>query len=152
VLVDSLRKRITFLANLTEDLGLTGVTLRHARAEDAGRDPELRDRHDLVVARAVAALPTLLEWCGPLVRPAGAAFVALKTPAVEDELARSGAAARALRLRLAGDVVLEIPAPVAPTRGPAEPPLARRLLVWEKQGATPPAFPRRAAEIAAKPL
>jgi 16S rRNA (guanine527-N7)-methyltransferase len=148
VLMDALGKRIAFLGSLVDDLALENVSLVHARAEEAGRLPEHRDRHDLVVARAVAALPTLLEWCGPLVRPRGGRFVAMKTPEIEDELAGAARAARALGLRLARDLSVEIPAPP----GDTEPLFARRLLVWEKERPTPPAFPRRTAQIKARPL
>ena len=147
-LLDSLAKRLTFLEAVVRDLGLSGVSLAHARAEDAGRDPAHRDHYDLVTARAVAALPILLEWCGPLVRPPAGRFVALKSGNVDDELAASRTAANALNLRLVRDLPLTLPA-----ADPDEPePLHRRLLVWQKLRPTPPRFPRRPADIKARPL
>lgn len=154
-LMDALGKRIVFLAEVVDALRLTDVALAHCRAEDAGRDPAHRDRYDLVTARAVAALPTLLEWCGPLARPSGGRFVALKTDAVDAELAAAQNAARALNLRLISDTALTLPAvPGDETTATAEEASAprRRVLVWEKTLATPPRFPRRPAEIKAKPL
>lgn len=142
-LIDSLNKRLVFLRDLVADLGLENVLLVHARAEDIGRDPAHRDRYDLATARAVAALPTLLEWCAPLVRTGGR-FVAMKSATVDEELAASASAQRDLRVRLAQDVPV-----LLPTVGEETEPAGRRLLVFEKTGPTPPRFPRRAAEIKA---
>ena len=145
-LVDALQKRLTFLAEVVTALGLTDVAMVHARAEDVGRDPAHRDAHDVVVARAVAGLPTLLEWCAPLVR-VGGRFVAMKGANVDDEIADSLGAQKALNVRLAADTRLHLPA----TGDDPEPPL-RRLLVFEKLRPTPARFPRRAAETKGKPL
>jgi 16S rRNA (guanine527-N7)-methyltransferase len=155
-LMDALNKRLAFLADATGELDVTNVTLVHARAEDAGRDPAHRDRYDLVVARAVAGLPTLLEWCGPLVRAPGGRFVAMKSAGIDDELAASSPAAQALHLRLTRDVPLTLAPPVNANEGETGSddgePLGRRLLVWEKTRPTPARYPRRAAEIKARPL
>jgi 16S rRNA (guanine527-N7)-methyltransferase len=143
-LLDSVQKRLTFLAEVVAALGLGGVSLVHLRAEDAGRDPAHRDRYDLVTARAVATLPTLLEWCLPLVRPGGGRFVAMKSGVVDAERSAATNAAGILQARLADDVALTLP----PT--PADPePAARRLLVYRKLRPTPPGYPRRPAEIKA---
>ncbi|WP_309714943.1 16S rRNA (guanine(527)-N(7))-methyltransferase RsmG [Armatimonas sp.] len=78
-LVDSLRKRLNFLDGALKTLEIPGVTLVHTRAE------ELKNaRFDLVTARAVAALPKLISWCGPLVKPGGL-FVAMKGAELEDD-------------------------------------------------------------------
>jgi 16S rRNA (guanine527-N7)-methyltransferase len=145
-LLDSLAKRLAFLSAVVDSLGLADVTLVHARAEDAGRDGAYRDRLDLVTARAVAALPALLEWCGPLVR-VGGKFVAMKSGDVDSELEGAAGAARFLGLRLSRDVACQLPA----LTDDDEPP-KRRLLVYEKLRATAPRYPRRPAEIKAKPL
>lgn len=84
-LVDSLRKRLSFLEGALQALEIPEVTLIHTRAE------ELKNaRFDLVTARAVAALPKLLPWCAPLVKPGGL-FVAMKGAELEDD---EGIAAR----------------------------------------------------------
>lgn len=147
-LIDSLGKRLTFLESVVADLGLSGVSLVHARAEDIGRDPAHRNRHDLVVARAVAALPTLLEWCSPLVRPEVGRFVAMKSGDSDAERDASARARTALGVRLENDVALTLP-----STDPDDPePLRRRLYVFSKMRPTQAAFPRRPAEIKAKPL
>jgi 16S rRNA (guanine527-N7)-methyltransferase len=145
-LLDSLAKRLAFLRTVVDTLGLAGVTLVHARSEDAGRDGAYRDRFDLVTARAVAGLPTLLEWCGPLVR-VGGQFIAMKSGGVDMELAAAESASHALGLRLYQDIALPLP-----TLAGEDAPPQRRLLVYEKQRPTPARYPRRPAEIKAKPL
>lgn len=147
VLIDSLAKRLTFLRSVVDTLEMTDVALLHARAEEAGRDPTHRDACDLVVARAVAALPVLLEWCGPLVRPGGR-FLAMKSSGVDDELTAAGSAATQLKLRQEKDTALTLPT----IPDSEEPPAGRRLIVYRKISPTPQRFPRRAAEIKAKPL
>ena len=83
-LVDSLRKRLTFLEGALSTLGISDVATIHSRAE------ELKGkRFELVTARAVAALPKLIAWCAPLVTTGGH-FVAMKGPEVESD---EGAAA-----------------------------------------------------------
>ncbi len=146
-LLDSLRKRLTFLETVCAALGFAGVRTVHANAVDAGHDPALRDRFDAVTARAVAALPVLLEWCAPLVKPGGR-FIALKSGNVDDELDASGDAVTALKVRLVGDRALTLPT----IPGTDEPPALRRILVYEKVAATPKGFPRTVAEIKRKPL
>ncbi|MBC8142826.1 MAG: 16S rRNA (guanine(527)-N(7))-methyltransferase RsmG [Armatimonadetes bacterium] len=146
-LLDSLKKRLTFLDSVCAALHLQDVATVHANAVDAGRDPALRDRFDVVTARAVAALPVLLEWCAPLVK-SGKRFVAQKSGNVDDELAASVDAAYALNVRLVDDRALTLPA----IPGSDEPPATRRVLLYEKVAATPKGFPRLAAEIKRKPL
>ena len=145
-LIDSLGKRLTFLREVIEDLGISArITLVHARAEDAGRDPAHRDRYDLVTARAVAALPTLLEWCGPLAK-VGGRFVAMKAPGVEAERSAGNAAAAALGLSLESEITLTLPALTD------EEAASRHLLVYRKKKPTPARYPRRSVEIKSKPL
>ena len=82
-LLDSLEKRVRFLNTVTGELGLSGIRTIHARAEDAGRDKRLRGQLDASVARAVAPMYVLCEYCLPFVRPDGL-FFAMKGPAPED--------------------------------------------------------------------
>ncbi len=144
-LIDSTAKRLSFLREVADMLDLRGIFLVHARAEEAGRDARHRDAYDFVTARAVAALPTLLEWCGPLVR-VGGCFVALKAANVDEEKTAAENAAVLLGLFPTGDIALTLP------QTPDDEPAHRRLIVYEKRKPTPARFPRRAAEIKAKPL
>ncbi len=134
VLVDSLRKRLAFLEGAA-GVPFTGI---HARAEDLGRDPLGREQFDGVVARAVAALPMLLEWCGPLVS-VGGHFVAMLGSQPPDE-----GRPDAFGLKLVRERQWTLPA----SDGPA----LRRIRIYEKVRPTPPRYPRRPAEIKSSPL
>jgi 16S rRNA (guanine527-N7)-methyltransferase len=81
-LVEPLLRRATFLGEVVERLGLTGVEVRRARAEDLAGDLDA----DVVTARAVAPLDRLARWCLPLVRPGGV-LLALKGARAQEELA-----------------------------------------------------------------
>jgi len=95
-LLDSTRKRLVFLASLIQELGLKGIETVHARAEDAGRKPDYREKFDFAVARAVAPMNRLAGWLLPFVRARGFA-VALKSDSAELEIQAASAA-----IRLAG--------------------------------------------------
>ena len=84
-LVDSLNKRIIFLNNLMARLGLTGVKANHYRAEDVEFKNSFLNSFDYVVARAVANLTTLTEYCLPYVK-IGGDFVAYKSLDAQSEL------------------------------------------------------------------
>jgi 16S rRNA (guanine527-N7)-methyltransferase len=75
-LLDATRKRLAFLDEVIAALGLTDVQTRHGRAEEIiGRDPRYREQYDLVTARAVAKMETLVPWLLPLAHPGGAVVV-----------------------------------------------------------------------------
>ena len=82
-LLDSLQKRVGFLSEVCDTLELSGVECVHARAEECGTR---REQYDYAVSRAVARLNVLCELCLPYVK-VGGAFLALKGPAVTEELA-----------------------------------------------------------------
>lgn len=84
-LMDSLNKRIKFLNEVIEQLGLKEITAMHSRAEDLGRDKDYREKYDLSVSRAVANLSTLSEYCMPFVKPGGF-FISYKSGKIEEEL------------------------------------------------------------------
>ena len=143
-LLDSLQKRLTFLESLCGELGLS-PTLVHARAEDAGHRPELREQFDVATARAVAAMPTLAELCLPLVRPGGQ-WIALKGPSGEAELLAAASAIDKLGGRAAQTKLLTLPETL-------DIPAETRLLIFvDKVRPCAPAYPRPGAKIAKKPL
>lgn len=84
-LVDSLNKRINFLKELSDALGL-GAQCIHARGEELGRKEGYRDSFDCACARAVAELSALTLYCLPFVK-VGGIFAALKGSSGRDELA-----------------------------------------------------------------
>ena len=89
-LLDSMRKRCDFMQSTATKMGLGNVSFVWSRAEDAGQDPKLREKHDLVVARAVAEARVLAELCLPFAREGGL-WVAAKgpNPQVEVEAAKT---------------------------------------------------------------
>ncbi len=138
-LLDSLNKRLVFLNEVIDDLGLSGVETLHIRAEDAGRSA-LREQFDLVCARAVAGLPVLAEYCLPLTRRGGM-FVAMKGPSAGQELAAAGHAL-ALLGGDAGELRRET------LTGQEE----RTFVLVKKISQTPTKYPRKPNEIAKQPL
>lgn len=84
-LLDSLNKRINFLNTVINNIGLKNVITIHSRAEDGARKPELREKFDVATSRAVANMAVLSEFCMPYIK-VGGHFVALKGPAIEEEL------------------------------------------------------------------
>lgn len=145
-LLDSLNKRLTFLDAVCSELGLT-VSLVHARAEEGGQNPALRERFDVATARAVAALPTLCEYCLPFVK-VGGRFIALKGPdaAREQDAAQKAVALLGGKVTAATTLML----PNAPEQGVE--PMERRLVEIAKVAHTPPKYPRPSAKIAKQPL
>jgi 16S rRNA (guanine527-N7)-methyltransferase len=88
VLADSVGKKTTFLKALCGVLGLEGVEVYTARAEEMGQDRQHRERYDAVTARAVASLPVLCEYCLPLVT-VGGRFLAPKKGDISQELKKA---------------------------------------------------------------
>lgn len=107
-LVDALNKRITFLNAVIEDLKLPNVRAIHARAEDAARQPQLREAFDIAAARAVAATPVLLEYLLPFVKVGGNALM-WKGPSATEELPQAQKAAQLLGGALQAPLPLPIP-------------------------------------------
>lgn len=131
-IVDSLKKRITFLQELTDQLGLTNVHLYHDRAETFGQNPEFREQFDYVTARAVARLNVLAELCLPLVKKDGY-FLALKAAKSDEELQEAKPAIAQL-----GGKFIEEKTMALPLSGDE-----RHLLVIQKKKVTPKKYPRK---------
>lgn len=140
-IIDSLGKRLNFLKDLIAKLGLENVTLVHARAEDAGQDKKLREKFDLVTARAVARMSVLSEYCLPLVEKDGY-MVALKGPKAQDELKDAKKALKTLGGKL--EQVKELTLPDSDDE--------RTLIVVKKVASTPKKYPRQAGTPNRKPL
>lgn len=102
-LLDSLNKRIKFLNEVVENLGLNNVTCIHGRAEDFGSNPEYREQYDICVSRAVANLSTLSEYCVPFVK-VGGSFISYKASAIEEEVQNSKKAVKILNCKI-NDVI-----------------------------------------------
>ena len=138
-LLDSLGKRITFLQEVCDDLGLTDVQCIHARAEEFAADH--RQSFDFAVSRAVANLSVLCELCLPLAKKGGA-FIAMKGPDCADEL---NAAKRAIKL-LGGEVE-DVKKYLVPGTD-----ATHSAIIIRKTADTPAKYPRRWAQIKKQPL
>lgn len=137
-LLDSLQKRIGFLSGVCDSLGFSDVHCIHARAEECG---ELREQFDFAVSRAVARLNVLAELCLPYVK-VGGAFLALKGPAVTEELEEAKKAIQTLGGRI--DRVFDYAVPGEE--------LHHNIVIIRKTAPTPKKYPRRFAMIKKAPL
>lgn len=82
-LIDSVNKKVNFMNEVIEKIGLDNARAIHVRAEDYAK--EARESFDLVVSRAVANMSTLSEYCIPFLK-VGGIFIALKGPMADVEL------------------------------------------------------------------
>jgi 16S rRNA (guanine527-N7)-methyltransferase len=140
-LVEATGKKADFCRHIVDGLGLKGVTVHHARAEDIARQPDQREAYDVAVARAVASLPVLLEYLLPLVRVEG------RVLAQKGENARVEVQEATAALVLLGGRLLQLHPVELP--GVAE---ARYIVEIEKSAATPAAYPRRPGVAARRAL
>lgn len=138
-LLDSLGKRVDFLREVCEQLGLKNVTCVHARAEEfaAGH----RERFDIATSRAVAQLNVLSELTLPLVK-VGGLFAAMKSTSTDEEIAAARSAIAQLGGQLAGCTDYPVP----------ETDVIHRIVRIEKVRPTPKQFPRAFARIKKAPL
>ena len=140
-LLDATGKKIRFVEQVIAELRLPRARALHGRAEEIGRQDHHREHYDVVTARAVAALPALLELTLPLLRIGGSALLP-KGPDIEEELSEGTVAARELGGEIAGDTLLPEVAGSPRTR----------LIVARKLWSTPTRFPRRSGIPAKDPL
>lgn len=140
-LLDSLNKRVDFLNTVIQELGLTGITAVHGRAEDFGRNKEYREQFDLCVSRAVANLSTLSEYCLPFVK-AGGKFLPYKSGKVEEEAREAESAVKKL-----GGSMKETKTLVLPGTD-----VDRTFVPIDKINMTPKKYPRKAGMPGKEPL
>ena len=141
ILMDSLNKRIKFLEDTVQKLGLTNVTCIHARAEELAKNKNYREKQDICCSRAVANLATLSEYCLPFVKKGGY-FVSYKTEQVQSEIEQSRKAIKVL----GGDHVETVFFTLPGTD------YQRSLVKIEKVSATPSRYPRKAGTPGKEPI
>lgn len=141
VLLDSVGKKVQFMNDALAALGLQGSRAVHGRAEDLARVKGERDGYDLALARAVAAMPELLELCLPFVKPGGLLLLSKGSKGAE-ELASAERALKALNGRLKSQERVDLPAEAG----------ERNLYVIDKHDRTPPTYPRKPGIPHRKPL
>lgn len=138
-LVDSLNKRVMFLNDVVNQLGLEDVECVHARAEDLAKKKEYREEYDICVSRAVANLSTLSEYCIPFVK-VGGNFISYKSGDCDKEISSSKAAIKKLGARISKVENFEIKD------------MGRSFVVIDKISSTPNKYPRKAGLPSKEPL
>lgn len=142
-LYDSLNKRINFLNEVINTIGLdknTCVAL-HGRAEEGGRNKDMREKYDLVVSRAVANMAVLSEYCIPFVRQGGY-FIPYKTGKVDEELESAKKAISILGGKIENTKKIVLP----------DSDIGRSFVFIKKIKPTPKTYPRKAGTANKQPL
>jgi 16S rRNA (guanine527-N7)-methyltransferase len=141
VLLEAVAKKAAFLRHITYKLGLDDVEIVVGRAEEVAHLPQYREKFDLVLSRAVAPLPTVVELVLPFCA-VGGSFIAQKKGDIKSELSQAAYAIGVLggRLREVKPVDLEEFAD------------KRYLVVVDKASPTPQKYPRRPGIPAKRPL
>ena len=140
-LLDSLNKRVGFLNEVIEALGLTDITAVHGRAEDYGRDAKYREQYDICVSRAVANMSTLSEYCIPFVKKGGY-FIPYKSGKADEEIAQARSAVKKLGGEMKDIIVKVLP----------ETDVERTFVPVKKMAITAKKYPRKAGLPSKEPL
>ena len=141
LLMDSVNKKLKFVDEAIENLGLKRISTIHGRAEDLAHDFHFREKFDYVVSRAVANFSTLIELCLPFVK-LGGGFVAYKSGSAEEEV-RHGKKS----LKINGGRVEDI---VSLNLNGED--MERKLIFIRKIDETPIHYPRKAGIPSKEPL
>lgn len=133
-LLDSLNKRINFLNNTIQTLNLKNIEAIHGRAEDFAKLSDYREKFDITIARAVANLKVLSEYCLPFVK-VGGQFIAYKSGNCEEEINE----AKQIICELGGKISKVIDYNIGEN--------SRKLVIIEKTKETPKKYPRPIKQI-----
>ena len=140
-LIDALGKRVRFLEDTAQKLGLENVICIHTRSEDLARNPDHRGKYNLATSRAVANLSILSEYCIPFLQEGGS-FVAYKSDKTDEEIEDGIRAARILGAEMTNRRDFKLP----------RTDYHRTLLQFVKTKPTPGKYPRRAGTPSKEPL
>lgn len=135
MLIEATGKKARFLSDVVARLALKNVKVIAERAETLGQDEHHRERYDIVLARAVGKLPTLLELTVPFAN-IGGHLLAMKGEKAPEEIAESKKALHMLH----SHVIDSITTPTG------------TIVVIEKQRKTPHMYPRKPGEPKRAPL
>lgn len=139
-LVESVGKKCEFLRVVVDKLGFTNVNIYNIRAEDAAKEEKHREKYDYAVARAVARMNSLSEYCLPLVK-VGGEFIAYKS----GDLTEVEEATSAYKI-LGGKKEGVLPYALPENFG------ERSLILIKKTAHTPPKYPRGQGKERKNPL
>lgn len=140
-LLDSLNKRVKFLNEVINQLGLEDIEAVHGRAEDFAHNKDYREQYDFVVSRAVANMSTLSEYCVPFCKKEGL-FIPFKSEKIQDELSNAGSAFFLLGVKLVDHIDFNLP----------KTDYYRSLILISKEKPTPKKYPRKAGVPTKEPL
>ena len=140
VLMDAVNKKLNVIKDISENLDIKNIEIIHSRAEDMGQDIKHREKYDVCVSRAVASLPTLLEYMIPLVK-VGGTIICMKGPNYDIELenARRCISLFGGKVEKADQYILE---------GNNE----RNILIIKKIKNTPKNYPRKNGKPSKEPI
>ena len=141
ILVDSQEKRVNFVNEVIDALGLTKIRYIHGRAEDLAHEKDFREKFDLCVSRAVANLATLSEYCLPYVK-VGGCFIPYKSGEIDEELNNSKKAVQILGGKIEEVVKFQLP----------DTDIGRSFVKIKKNKNTAKKYPRKAGLPAKEPL
>jgi 16S rRNA (guanine527-N7)-methyltransferase len=140
-LLEATAKKADFLSHIVQKLGLDGVEVVVGRAEEVAHEPQYREKFNLVLSRAVAPLPALVELTLPFCA-VGGLFIAQKKGAISEEVDRAGRA-----ISLLGGSLRELKRVDLPSFHDE-----RYLVIIDKLSPTPEKYPRRTGLPAQRPL
>lgn len=140
-LLDSLNKRVQFLNEVINVLGLSDITVIHGRAEDYAKPGQLRENFDFCVSRAVANLATLSEYCLPFIKNNGY-FISYKSEKITEEYDHAKKAINVLGGNYEKQVEFVLPGSD----------IYRNLFIVKKVKNTPVKFPRKAGLPSKEPI
>lgn len=138
---DATAKKLTYVAETAEKAGINNLKTLCGRAEELATEPRYRESFDIAVARGVARLNILCEWCLPFVK-VGGYFVAMKGEKGEIEAEEAKKATSVLGGELVDIMQIKVP----------EYDYLHSLIIVKKVKATPKKYPRRNSQIQKKPL
>lgn len=140
VAVDSIKKKIIAVSEISKKLNLKNIQLICERAENL---PYIsKNSFDIVASRAMAELRIILEYAIPFVKKGGY-FIAYKSIKAEEELIKAQNALKTLGVKLVDTLKYSLPVENSPQRV---------ILVFKKLKDTPDIYPRKNGIISKKPL
>lgn len=142
-LLDALEKRLNFLSEVIQKLGLKKITLLHGRAEEIGNDIIYREKFDVATSRAVSSMNILLELSIPLVKVNGRCLL-LKGSKAREEINASKTALEKLNSKINDDFTYEYKV--------NDEVYERHIIEVKKSQITNKKFPRNYGQIKKKPL
>ncbi len=140
-LLDSLQKRVHFLEEVIDKLELKKITAIHARAEEQGKNKNMREKYDIATSRAVANLATLAEYLLPFVKLEGYA-ICMKGPDVDEEIKQSQNA-----ISILGGKIEKVEKFFLPDSD-----IGRSIILIKKIKTTPAKYPRKAGMPSKEPI